>query len=206
MPDHPVDGTNPEMDAAIAGDPGARNAIWRRHRRWLAAILLAHKPREIDIEDLMQEVAVKFVSKLHTLRDPSAFKPWLRRIALNAAREAARGVNVRRRQITDADEGQLPGRPNGVGSMTDSLTRDEAHGVLKHVMTLPPDFREPLLLQTVQGLGCKQIAEILELPVTTVETRLSRARRMLREEWRARLNTETGRTPEAKRRLAPTQT
>jgi RNA polymerase sigma-70 factor (ECF subfamily) len=140
---------------------------------------LAYKPRTIDIEDLMQEVAVRFISKIHTLREASAFKPWLRRIAINVARESARRLKdpADRGSIVDSQPGSTP-PPGDVVS-----TRDEACGLLAHAMTLPPEFREPLILRTVQGMGCKQIAEILELPITTIETRLTRARRMLRQEW-----------------------
>jgi len=50
------------------------------------------------------------------------------------------------------------------------------------VRTLPPEYREPLVLRCVRSLTYQQISEILNLPVTTIETRLARARRMLREE------------------------
>jgi len=50
------------------------------------------------------------------------------------------------------------------------------------VLTLPPEYREPLLLRCVRALTYQQISEILDLPVTTIETRLARARRMLRAE------------------------
>ena len=46
---------------------------------------------------------------------------------------------------------------------------------------LQPDYREPLLLRCVRGMSYRQIADILDLPVTTIETRLARARRMIRE-------------------------
>ena len=50
--------TNPEVIAsAITGDRDALRAVWAEHRRWVAAILLAHKPRQADLEDLLQTVA-----------------------------------------------------------------------------------------------------------------------------------------------------
>jgi DNA-directed RNA polymerase specialized sigma24 family protein len=64
--------------------------VWREHRRWVAAILLAHKPRETDVDDLLQVVAVSVVRKIGELRDPGALKPWLRTVAINAARAAGR--------------------------------------------------------------------------------------------------------------------
>ncbi|MFZ4573600.1 MAG: RNA polymerase sigma factor, partial [Phycisphaerales bacterium] len=80
---------------AIAGDEDSLRALWSDHRRWVAAILLAHKPRWADVEDLLQEVALSFVRKVHEIRDPRALKPWLRTVALNAAHAAARSGKVR---------------------------------------------------------------------------------------------------------------
>lgn len=175
-----------QVAEAIAGDEHARASLWQSHRRWLAAILLSYKPREIDLEDLMQDVAIKFVSKLHTLRDAGAFKPWLRRIAINAARESARSIkNVRNRRSVEASDAE-----SNLRQHESMVSDDEARALLAHARTLPPEFREPLLLRCVRGMGCRQIAEILDLPITTIETRLSRARRMLRDEWLDRLDRE----------------
>lgn len=60
--------------------------------------------------------------------------------------------------------------------------RDAAAKLMAQALSLPPEYREPLMLRCVRSLTYQQISEILDLPVTTVETRLARARRMLREE------------------------
>ena len=74
------------VERARNGDRGAQSELWRAHRRWVAAIILAHRPRTVEVEDLMQEVAFKLVTKLETLRDVEAFRPWLRRIIINICR------------------------------------------------------------------------------------------------------------------------
>lgn len=189
MPDRGLEAPDHVVVLAMQGDHRAQSDLWRAHRPWLAAVLLSHKPRELDIEDLMQDVAVKFVSKLHTLRDAQSFRPWLRRIAINIAREAARSLKTRGDQTMEEDayvQERFP-EPEVRGQTT-----DEATALLQHAMTLPLEFREPLLLRCVRGLSSAQIAEMLDLPRTTVETRLSRARRMLRTEWRQRHGSDGG--------------
>ncbi len=166
--------------AAMDGNEEALSALWKSHRPWLAAILLTYKPREVDVEDLMQEVAVKFITKVHTLREAGAFRPWLRRIAVNTARESARSLKRNHESHNSVDT--IETEHNRIPDNT-SDSRDEAIALLQHAMTLPISFREPLLLRCVQGLSCKEIAEVMELPITTIETRVSRGRRMLREEW-----------------------
>ncbi|MCC6908170.1 MAG: sigma-70 family RNA polymerase sigma factor [Phycisphaerales bacterium] len=183
MPDQGTEAPDHVVVLAMQGDHRAQSDLWRAHRPWLAAVLLSHKPRELDIEDLMQDVAVKFVSKLHTLRDAESFRPWLRRIAINIAREAARSFKGRGNHSMEEDL-YVQDRFKEPGEARQTL--DEAAGLLEHAMTLPLEFREPLLLRCVRGLSSSQIAELLDLPRTTVETRLSRARKMLREEWLGR--------------------
>ena len=152
--------------------------LWQEHRRWVAVVLLAHRPHGSELDDLLQEVALTLVRRYGDLRDRSRIRPWLRAIAINQAREA------RRRQL---------GRPrameqDGFERMVDtdrSLERlelqEQARLVLRQALELPEELREPLLLRSVRGLTQKQIAATLELNETTVESRIARARRLLRD-------------------------
>ena len=58
---------------------------------------------------------------------------------------------------------------------------EESRRILSLVANLPDDYREPLMLRALHGMRSKQIAAVLELPEATIDTRISRARRMLRE-------------------------
>jgi RNA polymerase sigma-70 factor (ECF subfamily) len=178
------------IERACAGEHAAQRLLWHAHRRWVAAIVLAHRPRTIEVDDLMQDVAVKFIAKVGTLRDAAAFRPWLRQIVINVCRGAARG---RRSFLPLTDEARGDDPPSSLGMMAAPVARngtpsdiaaerDAARLLLERALTLPPEYREPLLLRCVRSLSYQQIGEILGLPVTTIETRLARARRMLREE------------------------
>jgi len=160
----------------------ALEALWAEHRRWVAVVLLAHKPREADLEDLLQEVAMTFVSRVHELRDPGALRGWLRSVALNAARMDARRVRVRRSTLRplDPEHDELPD-PQHARERRAAEARAEAQAALSAAGQLPEELREPLLLRCLRGLSQKQIAATLGLPETTIETRLARARRLLRE-------------------------
>ncbi len=66
---------------AMGGDRGAIRRLWEENRRWVAAVLLAHKPALEELDDLLQEVAMTLVSKIHTLREETNFRAWLRTVA-----------------------------------------------------------------------------------------------------------------------------
>jgi RNA polymerase sigma-70 factor (ECF subfamily) len=177
------------VTAAIGGDAEAVRVLWQEHRRWVAAILLAHKPRDLDLDDLLQDVAMTFVRTISTLRDGSVLRPWLRTVAINAAR--ASGREERRRKqgmrwtlgLTRKHEGR--GR---VAEAIDSETPENASSaseqsgrLIELAAQLPDGYREPLLLKAVQNMSYREIGRVMGLPESTIETRVARGRRMLRE-------------------------
>lgn len=183
------------VGAAVAGDAHAQRELWEEHRRWVAAILLAHKPKWADVEDLLQDVAMAFVRKVRELRDPGALKPWLRTVAVNTAHAAGRSGKLRPRAVggADRDEGDLRLSIRGPSENRGGLTDDhepapgrlgesqEARRVLDLASKLSDGYREPLLLKAIQGLSYREIGRILNLPETTIETRIARARKQLRQ-------------------------
>jgi RNA polymerase sigma-70 factor (ECF subfamily) len=163
---------------ALGGDSLALRRVWEQHRRWVAAIILAHKPRETDLEDLLQDVAVMLVSKYGDVRDAAAFKPWLRAVAVSIARTRGRRQRVQRDGWL-----RLVGWA-GSGARDDRETRStnkEAARLMELAQRIPDQYREPLLLKAVQGMSYREIGRVMSLPETTVETRIARGRRMLRE-------------------------
>lgn len=164
---------------AADGDADAVSQVWRANRRWIASVLMAHAPRGVEVDDLLQEVAATLVAKARHLRDAANLRGWLRVVAVNAARMAARDRSIERRALDAQSRHADRARGARDGAM------DDAEEVLALVAQLPPQYAEPLLLQAGQGLSQRQIAEALDVPETTVETRLARARRMLRELRRA---------------------
>ena len=159
------------------GDRQAVQALWQEHRRWIAAVILAYKPQSEDLEDLLQEVAMTLVAKINTLREESNVRAWLRAVAINVARAAGRAERAKPFKRVDGflDDWAHPAiRP-------ESELGDRSEKVLRRVSQLPEAYREPLMLKAVHGMRSRQIAEILGIPEATVDTRVSRARRMLRE-------------------------
>lgn len=170
----PIDLTNPvDLDR-----------VWQEHRRWVAAIIMAYKPAWADVDDLLQEVAASLVRKGSEIRESNAVRPWLRTVAINAARLAARTARSRPKPAFGGDQDTPP----VMGGSTDHAAppqglsdRQLGQRLMGLAAKLPDGYREPLLLKTVQGLSYREIGRILGLPETTIETRIARARKQLRD-------------------------
>lgn len=168
--------------AAINGDADAVRGLWAEHRRWVAGVLLAHKPKWADLDDLLQDVALTMVRKVHEVRDPAALRPWLRTVAMNAAYLAGRkGQRSARTASLTGEDGSLRFEPSTKPGEPEESSRTEGGRLMALAGELPDGYREPLLLKAIQGLSYREIGRILGLPETTIETRIARGRRMLRE-------------------------
>ena len=169
------------IESAIAGDREALNLLWQQTRRWVAVILLAHKPHEADVEDLLQVVAMQVCRKISEVRDPKAFKSWLRTVAINTAREEGRKTTRRRNSILRL-VGMEKADQRSVLQADELISQgDESRRIYQAAMSLPVGYREPVLLRCMRSMSYQQIGEVLDLPMTTIETRIARGRRMLKE-------------------------
>lgn len=175
----------------MAGDHTALASLWQSNRRWVAAVIIAHKPARADVDDLLQDVAMTLLAKISQLQEPAAFHPWLRMIAMNAARLAGRkhaaGPRVSSLDAPAHDAG--PSLAERAPALTPAPgtgpASDEARRLMQLALELHEDYREPLLLRAINELSYQQIGRILGLPETTIETRIARGRRMLRERAQA---------------------
>lgn len=165
---------------ASVGDAWAAGQLWQSNRRWVAAVVLAHKPRDTDLEDVLQEVALTVVQKLGQLDDPGAFRGWLRMVAVNASRATGR-KRSRRRGLLRLVRPRQDEAPSDRVDLAGLERAERSRRLMELVGELPAAYRECVLLRCVRGMTHAEIAGITGLPETTVETRIARGRRMLRD-------------------------
>jgi RNA polymerase sigma-70 factor (ECF subfamily) len=130
-----------------------------------------------DAEDLAQEVFVRAWKSLRTFRGDSAFRTWLHRVAINVARthHVNRGKLLRLFRPASPHEGDPEDIVEGIDTR---LARRDL--VERALATLPRDLREVITLRDLQGLDYKEIAQALDVPIGTIESRIFRARQRLR--------------------------
>jgi RNA polymerase sigma factor (sigma-70 family) len=159
------------MERLQRGDPRAFDALHARYRAGVWSFLRRHCQDEPTARELYQDTFFKVWRGAATWRPGNAVRPWLYRIAANAARDAHR---ARGRQVTllDLDPDDV-GR--GVGS--DPV---DAVALSRAIEQLPVPLREAFLLGAVHGLDHQELAVALDVTPDNARARLSRARARLR--------------------------
>lgn len=169
----------PVVEAVRAGDRHAFAELVRREHRWVRGVVFGVLGDVDRTDDVVQQVWAVAWQRIDTLRDAARWRAWLYRIARNTALDAGRETSRRR----DRDRVLRSERPRPVSSSTPDRDAESAerHGaVLAAIGALPPLYREPFVLRHLSGWGYRRIADVMAMPVDTVETRLVRARRLLR--------------------------
>jgi RNA polymerase sigma-70 factor (ECF subfamily) len=137
------------------------------------------------VHDICQESFLKALRSLGELKDASRFGSWLYRIAENTLRDHLRRKARQARRMTFSDDMDSlearPEAPGRIGEADKAETAEEADRLLGLVRSLPPRYREPLLLRHSRDLSYAEIGRILGIRENAVQVRIFRARKMLRE-------------------------
>jgi RNA polymerase sigma factor (sigma-70 family) len=141
-----------------------------------------------DAEDAVQECYLRALKHFDSYRGP-AIKPWLFAILRNVCRaEFARRASSPTDPIDEVTERaeQTPLWSEAQQTPESEMMRgSEASTIRRLVKALEEPFRETFVLREIHNLSYREIAEVAEVPVGTVMSRLARARAMLRSAWTA---------------------
>ena len=173
--------------AAQGGDRNALDQLLRRHYDRIHAVCRRVTGGSRDADDACQEALIKISRNLPRFDGRSAFSTWAYRIATNASLDELRKRKRRPglHAVTD-DDGRTPEVADPIAhrevtSIGDRLAIDEALG------ELGDDFKAAVVLRDVADLDYDEIADILDIPIGTVKSRIARGRAALAD--RLRLDT-----------------
>ena len=180
------------IDAALAGNAAAFGDLVVRYQDRLYNALVYVAGCTEDARDAAQDAFVQAFVKLESFQRQSAFYTWLYRIAINIFLTKRR----RRRPSHSVDEirlttGEEP--PAAGDSPHDRIEQQETVDQVQFALSqLDDDYRQILILREMDGCDYETIANMLELPIGTVRSRLHRARLELREQLKLVLQEDHG--------------
>ncbi len=151
--------------AVLDGDRDKYGRLYHLYAPLVHGILLARMPRG-EVEDMVQEIFLHALKKLHTLRDTGSFGPWIATIARNRAMDFHR-------------------RSRATVEVTDDLRSSDSSGpkaaeILEIIRSLPDAYRETLVLRLVEGMTGPEIAMRTGLTSASVRVNLHRGMKLLR--------------------------
>lgn len=162
--------------SVLGGSEAAFGELVDRYKDRVFRLLGRYCRDSIECEDLAQEVFLKVFRKLHTFNHESQFFTWLYRITANAATDHLSRASSRRLRLVE-DTGVFERGDEERESPTAPLEQQELAAVTREIVaSLPEKFRTILVLREFEGLSYTDIAEVLDIQLGTVESRLFRAR------------------------------
>jgi RNA polymerase sigma-70 factor (ECF subfamily) len=154
------------VKAVLSGERDRFARLYEMYAPLVHGILLARVPRG-EVDDLVQDIFLHALRKLHTLRDATAFGPWIAMIARNRAMDFYRSS----RETVEVTEQMAIERP----------PNRTAKEILDLICRLPDAYRETLVLRFVEGMTGPEIAARTGLTPASVRVNLHRGVKLLRE-------------------------
>ena len=183
-----------EEDARIlrglrSGIEGAYEELIERYEQQVYGMVYRLLGNQSDASDVVQEVFLKVFRGVATFREQSSLRTWIYRIAVNEANNHRRWF-VRHCKLEVPLEETRPEHPNSIEYTPDpgrspfeQAMDSETRTLIERALTqINPVFRTAVVLRDVQNLSYEEIAEILQVSLGTVKSRILRGREALRRE------------------------
>jgi RNA polymerase sigma-70 factor, ECF subfamily len=165
------------LAAHLRGDPHAFGQLVARHERRVYGLCLRILGSREDAEDATQEAFLAALRKASTFRQAAAFTTWLYRVAVNAATDQARRRGRARLSPLGPEDVGLAADPGGdPGELVATAVTVQAA-----LAQVPEEFRVAVVLCDLYRVPYAEAAQILEVPVGTVKSRVFRGRVALAE-------------------------
>jgi RNA polymerase sigma-70 factor, ECF subfamily len=170
------------VERALSGDAEAFGEIVRRWERRIFALAYGMLGREEDARDATQETFLAAFRNLRGFRGEAKVSSWLHRIAVNQCITRQRRAKVRSESALDDEEEKNAGSfaaPLGLSPARITEGTQVTYAVRRAVNSLPLELRQIVVMKEFEELTFKEIADTLDLPLSTVKSRLYTALKQL---------------------------
>jgi RNA polymerase sigma-70 factor, ECF subfamily len=176
-----------------AGIESAYEELLTRYQQPVYGIVYRLLGDQNDACDVVQEIFLKVFRSVHSFKERSSFRTWIYRIAVNEAHNHRRWFSRHRKREVAIDRedgayGAFEIAPDPGPSPFDFALDRETHLLIERALEeISPVFRTAVVLRDIEGLGYEEIADILQISLGTVKSRILRGREALRRVLSERL-------------------
>ncbi|MBA4123694.1 MAG: sigma-70 family RNA polymerase sigma factor [Acidobacteria bacterium] len=171
------------VELAISENPNAFGEIVKRWERKIFALCFGMLSREEEAKDAAQETFIAAYRNLKNFRGDAKVSSWLHRIAVNQCLTTMRRAKSRQESFLD-DEDQAAEKvfiaPSRQMPSRTTEQNERLHFVRQAVQSLPVDLRQIIVMKEFEEMTFQEISDVLDLPLSTVKSRLYTALKQLR--------------------------
>ena len=161
------------LDLAVQGDAGSFGEVTQRWERRIFAFIFRYVGNSEEARDLTQNTFAKAFENLGRLSDSSRFSSWLYTIALNECRMRFRREKRAQHFPIEDDSGSGLELVSAESSPEEGAAQQQQVRRLRRALGhLPDEQRAVIVMKEYQGLKFQEIAEIVEVPLSTVKSRM----------------------------------
>jgi len=173
---------------AIAGSLEAFEQLIQQYEKRIYNYCFRMTNNQEDAEDLTQEIFIKVYKSLHSFKGNSQFSTWIYRIAYNTCVDKYRKQKIKMISLTSNDEDEKDiDLPSNEPLPEDQIVNKEQYQLLcECISMLKPEYKTAIILRDIQNYTYEEIASILNIPLGTVKSHISRGRAALRDALAAR--------------------
>lgn len=164
------------IDQFLSGQDKGFEMLVRKYQDRVLNIIYSLVGRDMDSEDIAQEAFLKVYHSLNLFRRRCMFSTWLYRIVVNTAYDF-----LRKRKNLVSDKPALESACSVSDGPREGISRGETQALIRDALaSIPFQFRSAVVLKDMEGLSYDEISVILRCSIGTVESRIYRARQLLK--------------------------
>ncbi|MCK5067590.1 MAG: sigma-70 family RNA polymerase sigma factor [Bacteroidales bacterium] len=168
------------IERCLEGDIKAQFQLYKQYSKAMYNVASRFLNNKMDAEDILQESFVTAFNRLGELQNRDAFGSWLKRIVINNCISLQRKRKIQFEEIDEQRHGEAVDADEGMPEVDPAMV----HRAIKE---LPAKGRTVLVLRALEGYSHKEIAETLDITVSTSKTQYSRALALLNEKLKGKV-------------------
>ena len=169
------------IENCLNGDIKAQYQLYKQYSKAMYNIAIRFLNNKMDAEDILQESFIKAFNHLGELQNRDLFGSWLKRIVINNCISLQRKRKIAFEEIDEERYGEVEEMEDGVPALDHALLHQA-------IRELPHKGRTVLVLRALEGYSHKEIAETLDISVSTSKTQYHRALNLLNRKLKGKVD------------------